>query len=101
MYGYVYIGLLVPLFVAVGLAIWFYISLLMSKNRAEIVDWAFLLAAIANIAVAIWVIVYINEILPGNHVKIPHAGATALEAAEEHEAAQSTADNSKEQVEKI
>ena len=90
-----------PLFVAVCLAIWFYISLLMSKNNAEIMDWAFLLAAIANIAVAIWIIIYINEILPGNHVKIPHAGAVALEAAEEHEVAYSTVDEGKEQVEKV
>ena len=89
------------MFVAVCLAIWFYISLLMSKNNAEIMDWAFLLAAIANIAVAIWIIIYINEILPGNHVKIPHAGAVALEAAEEHEVAYSTVDEGKEQVEKV
>ena len=73
----------------------------MSKNNAEIMDWAFLLAAIANIAVAIWIIIYINEILPGNHVKIPHAGAVALEAAEEHEVADSTVDEGKEQVEKV
>ena len=35
------------------------------------VTWAFLLAAISNLAIGIWIIVYISEIHPGNHVKIP------------------------------
>ena len=61
MYGGVYVGILVVYFVAVVL-VFIYLVATDSPGTRALVPWGFLLGAIANFLIVIWIIVYIGFI---------------------------------------
>ena len=61
--------LLMLLFIAVVMAIC-YLFLEDSRSSRELVNWAFLLAAIANFLIVIWIIIYISFIYDRNEVMV-------------------------------
>ena len=66
---YVYIGLVALIFIAANLFFW-YLVLRDSPGTRALVPWAFLIASIANLLIAIWVIVYICSIYPEDKVYV-------------------------------
>ena len=68
-YLYGYIGLVVLLFVAVNLFFW-YLVLKDSPQTRALVPWAFLVAAIVNLLIFIWVIYYIEVLYPEDKIYV-------------------------------
>ena len=68
-YLYVYIGLIVLLFVAVNLFFW-YLVLKDSPGTRALIPWAFLVASIVNLLIAIWIIYYISVMYPRSKVYV-------------------------------
>ena len=66
-YLYGYIGLIAILFVAVNLFFW-YLVLKDSPQTRALIPWAFLVASIANLLIAIWIIYYISVMYPENKI---------------------------------
>ena len=68
-YLYGYIALVVLLFVAVNLFFW-YLVLKDSPGTRALIPWAFLLAAIVNLLIFIWIIYYIEAVYPEDKVYV-------------------------------
>ena len=68
-YAVVYVLLLVLLFIAVVMAI-IYLILDDSRDSRELVSWAFLLAAIANFLIVLWIVIYIAFIYDRTEVMV-------------------------------
>ena len=69
-YGIVFLIFVVILLVAVGLMSYYWIAA-DSKDSRAVVPWGFLLAAIANLLIFIWVLVYILALYKKDKVYVP------------------------------
>ena len=68
-FAVVYVLLLILLFIASGMVITYLVTS-DSRDMREIVPWAFLLAAIANFLIALWIICYISIIYDRSEVLV-------------------------------
>ena len=68
-FAVVFVLLLVLLFIAVVMAI-IYLIMDDSRDSRELVSWAFLLAAIANFLITVWIIIYIAFIYDRQEVMV-------------------------------
>ena len=68
-YLYVYAGLVFALFVAVIL-VCYYLFAPDSKESRAVVPWAFLIAGIVGVLIALWIITYILFLYPKNDVYV-------------------------------